>query len=281
MFRHTAELYDILYGFKDYAREADRLRALVGARVRTANVRLLDVACGTGAHLEQLRPWYSIEGIELDEGMLAVARRRLSGVRVHRGDMLDFHLARRFDVVTCLFSSIGYVRSVPKLRQAVWNMAAHLAPGGILLVEPWLFPETYRAGKPSVLMGERGDVAVARACVSAIDGSVSVLDMHYLVATRGGSVERFEERHELGLFTREEYESALIDCGLDVEFDAAGLIGRGIFIAKARVPALARTTYLPRPERAALRARRARDGGSRASVREELVRSLRHPTSDV
>ncbi|MDQ6827279.1 MAG: class I SAM-dependent methyltransferase [Gemmatimonadota bacterium] len=257
MFRHTAELYDMLYSFKDYAREAERLRALVGARVRTANVRLLDVACGTGAHLEQLRTSYSVEGIELDEGMLAVARRRLSGVRLHQGDMLDFHLARRFDVVTCLFSSIGYVRSVPRLRQAVWNMAAHLAPGGILIVEPWFFPKTYRPGRPSVLMAQRDEVAVARACVAGIEGGVSVLAMHYLVATRGERVEQFEERHELGLFIREEYESALIDCGLDVEFDATGLTGRGLFIAKARVPALARTTYLPRPERAALRARRA------------------------
>jgi ubiquinone/menaquinone biosynthesis C-methylase UbiE len=44
---------------------------------------LLDVACGTGKHLEQLMRWYQVEGLDLDDGLLAIARERLPGVPLH------------------------------------------------------------------------------------------------------------------------------------------------------------------------------------------------------
>ena len=62
MFTNSAHFYDAVYSFKDYAGRvgatscADR-----GALAR--RVTLLDVACGTGKHLEQLRAWYEVSGL--------------------------------------------------------------------------------------------------------------------------------------------------------------------------------------------------------------------------
>jgi ubiquinone/menaquinone biosynthesis C-methylase UbiE len=104
MFSRSADLYDALYAtFKDYADEAARLRELIGPDART----LLDVACGTGAHLELLREHYEVVGLDLDPELLAIARGRLPGVELVEGDMTGFDLGRRFDAVACLFSSIG------------------------------------------------------------------------------------------------------------------------------------------------------------------------------
>ena len=60
-----------------------------------------------------------------------------------QGNMLDFDLGRQFDVVTCLFSSIGYVKTVPNMKRAVANMSRHLKPGGVLVLEPWFTPEDW------------------------------------------------------------------------------------------------------------------------------------------
>jgi hypothetical protein len=61
------------------------------------------------------------------------------------------------------------------------------------------------------------------------ENQISVLNIHYLVGTPAG-IERFEERHELGLFTDEEYMSAFEKASLEVIRDEEGLFGRGLFI---------------------------------------------------
>jgi SAM-dependent methyltransferase len=115
MFTNSAHIYDAVYSFKDYEAESRRLRAVIEERSPGA-ATLLDVACGTGKHLEQLRAWYEVSGLDLDSQLLALARERLAVVELHEGDMTAFSLGRRFDVVTCLFSSIGYVGTVERKK---------------------------------------------------------------------------------------------------------------------------------------------------------------------
>src|ERR687895_895894 len=116
MYTRSAELYDAIYSDKDYAGEARQLHDVIQHLGRSGGRALLDVACGTGVHLSHLRAWYDVEGVELNQAMLAIARRRLPGVSLHQGDMAEFRLPRRFDAITCLFSAIGYVRTVERLR---------------------------------------------------------------------------------------------------------------------------------------------------------------------
>jgi SAM-dependent methyltransferase len=191
---------------------------------------LLDVACGTGGHLLHLRTKYAVEGLDLDSGMIAMASQRLPDVPLHQADMVDFDLGRQFDVVQCLFSSIGYVRTLERLRAAVATMARHLVSGGLLIVEPWFAPRDWRPGSPHGVWVDLPHLKVARINVSApADHNLSVLDFHYLVATSRG-VHYFGERHELGLFTEEQYRSAFEHAALKVVHDPDGPTGRGIYI---------------------------------------------------
>ncbi len=230
MFDRSARLYDLVYGFKDYAGESARLTELI--RERNPDARsLLDVACGTGKHLAELRRSFpDVAGLDLDEELLAVARERLPDVDFHLADMTSFDVGRRFDAVTCLFSSIGYVSSEEALRTAVAAMAHGLAPGGVFVVEPWLEPSAWKPGHLHLLTVDQPDVKLSRATVAALDEARSIMDLHYLVVTREG-VEHFTERHELMLFRREQYFGAFRAAGLvDVERDEEGLIGRGLYL---------------------------------------------------
>ena len=76
---------------------------------------------------------------------------------------------------------------------------------------------------------DQPDLKVARMNISEVEDGVSVLNFHYLVATSSG-VEHFTERHELGLFSHDEYLSAFSAGGLEVVYDADGLAGRGLYI---------------------------------------------------
>ncbi len=229
MFSRSARLYDAIYGsFKDFDAEAQQLHELVQGHKPGART-LLDVACGTGAHLEHLAPHYHVEGLDLDPEMLAVARQRLPGDRLHEADMVDFELGRRFDAVLCLFSSIGYARTRERLERAVASMARHLEPGGVLVVEPWVLPERWDAGRLHAVFVDEPKLKVARLSVPPPLAPEVELEFHYLVGTRE-RVEHFTERHVLGMFSHEDYVSAVRAAGLEVEHDPDGLTGRGLYV---------------------------------------------------
>lgn len=229
MFSRSARVYDAIYGtLKDFAAEADRVHELVQARNPGART-LLDVACGTGAHLEHLAGRYAVEGLDLDAAMLAVARERLPDVPLHEADMAEFDLGRRFDAVVSLFSSIGYAKTPKRLNAAVAAMARHLEPDGVLVVEPWLTRDQWQApsGPYSVFVDEP-ELKVARVSVSPPAAETVVLEMHHVVGTPE-EVESFVEVHELGMFTHDQYLDAFRAAGLEVEHDPEGLIGRGLY----------------------------------------------------
>lgn len=112
MFDRSAHLYDAIYSWKDYADEVRRITELIEERHPEAKT-LLDVACGTGKHLELLREHYEVEGFDLDPNLLRIAAERNPGIELHAGDMLSFDLGKAFDVVTCLFSSMATWRRLP------------------------------------------------------------------------------------------------------------------------------------------------------------------------
>jgi SAM-dependent methyltransferase len=176
-----------------------------------------------------LRASYVVEGVDLDPGMLAVAHQKLPDVPLHQADLVDFDLGRRFDAVLCLGSAIGYVGTVDRLRQAVGTLARHTVPGGVVIVEPWFSPDVWEDGRLTADLVDQPALKIARVLVSGREGSVSTLDIHYLVARPAG-VESFTEHHRLGLFTHEEYLAAFREAGVDVTHDAEGLLGRGLYV---------------------------------------------------
>jgi SAM-dependent methyltransferase len=173
-------------------------------------------------------------GLDLSPAMLAVARAKLPGVVLHAGDMRTFELGRPFDVVACLFSGIGYVRSVEELRTSVAAMARHVARGGLLLIEPWFTPDQWHTTGQvrGSLMVDEDDLKVARFVVSETRGRFAVTPMHHLVGESTG-VHHFVETHELFLATRDEYEAAFVAAGLErVRFEAE-VVPRGAWVGMA------------------------------------------------
>jgi len=231
MFSKSAKYYDEIYAAmgKDYSAEAEKARGFIQAHKKSDGNRLLDVACGTGIHANSLSRFYQVEGLDLDAKMLAVARRKYPAIRFLRGDMTDFDLKRQFDAITCLFSSIGYVKTKSRLHKAIKNMTRHLSVGGVLLVEPWFAPDQWNVGRVFTMTVDQPDLKIVRMSRSARRGNVSILEFRYLVGTSKG-IEHCQEIHELGLFKHEEYLGAFQAAGLKVSHDAEGLDGRGLYI---------------------------------------------------
>jgi len=231
MYAQTARYYDRIYAFKDYAGETEAVASIVDGELRTGGRRLLDVACGTGLHLEHLKARFDTEGLDVSPELLEVARERNPGLTFHEADMRSFTLDTRYDVITCLFSSIGYMTTLKDLHTAIERMAAHLVSGGLLIVEPWLTPDAWSPNTVHGLYIDEPELKIARVNTSLTEGHVSVFDLHHLIGTPEGT-EHVVEHHELGLYTVEQMTEAFVAAGLDVRHDPEGLTGRGLYVAK-------------------------------------------------
>jgi ubiquinone/menaquinone biosynthesis C-methylase UbiE len=232
MFLKSANVYDLIYGLKDYRDEAEKVRRLVATNSRTGGRDLLDVACGTGIHARFLAEHFEVTGIDLDPGMIEVAKERAPEIAFQVADMREFDLGRQFDAVTCLFSSIGYAVTVEALNASIANFARHTKPGGVVIVEPWFLPgqlsDKYVTARH---VNVNPQLQVVRMSRTSIDGTLSTLHFHYMVGTLDG-IEYFSEEHYLTMYTHQQYLDAFEAAGLDVEHDNLGISGRGVYVGR-------------------------------------------------
>jgi SAM-dependent methyltransferase len=233
MFSKSAELYDRIYfEFKDYETEARKINERIQSELPFAQT-LLDVACGTGEHAKKLcsQYGYRVDGIDLNNDFVYLARQKNLQGDFYCADMVDFDLGRPYDVVMCLFSSIGYVRTLERVESSLKRFKAHTKSGGLILVEPWFTPDEITSEKIYLNTAEVQNLSIARMGYSQVRDRISILHFDYLIG-RPGNIDHVTEIHELGLFTVDEMKQSFKNAELDVVYDEQGLSGRGLYIAK-------------------------------------------------
>lgn len=231
LYGELAKYYDLIYHWKDYRSEAEKIRQLIRRYKRAPGNSLLDVGCGTGMHIRYLKKDFECVGIDDSPEMLRVARKRVAGVGFEEGDMVDFNLGRRFDIVTCLFSGIGYLRTRSKIGKALKNFSGHLRIGGVLIIEPWIRRSEWRDRTVHLQRYESDDLKIARIDYGRARGKFSILDERYLIAVRGRGVSYLKTKHVMRFFEPREMLKLMRRNGLDsVNLKESLMPGRGLLI---------------------------------------------------
>lgn len=240
VFNASAEFYDLIYStFKDYAGEAAQIARLLRGLNRQCET-VLDVACGTGEHARILAAdGFNVDGLDLDPAFVRIARRKHARGTFFEADMSDFRLPRRYDAVLCLFSSIGYLRTLDRVTSAVTCFREHLAPGGVIVIEPWFVPGVLDPGRIARNTGEANGVRVTRVSRVEVEGRLSRIHFDYEIAD-GTGTRRASEVHELGLFTTAELLETFRRAGLDADYDPNGLSDRGLYVARVAASQIGR-----------------------------------------
>ena len=191
----------------------------------------LDVGCATGDHAAHLQRAgvRDSNGLDLDRALLERARRKHPRVRFRSGDMVKAPLGRRFDAVFAFYGVVAYVRTPARLALFAKNVARHLEPGGVAVIEPWHLAGKYVATSTARHVVD-AEIAIARASVSTVSRRQVRLEIQYLVA-RGGRIRHFSELHRLGLFSRSEHLDAFRAAGLETRWSRESPCGRGALVA--------------------------------------------------
>ncbi|MBY9011633.1 MAG: class I SAM-dependent methyltransferase [Candidatus Lokiarchaeota archaeon] len=231
MYKELAKYYDSIYHWKDYKTEVTAIKELIEKNKKSDGNNLLDVGCGTGMHVKYFKDDYSCTGIDINNEMVEVAKSKVSDVSFEQGDMIDFSLKSRFDVILCLFSSIGYVKTYSNLEKTIINFSNHLKKGGVLIIEPWFTKSVFWGGVPEMTTYDGDDVKIARLNTTKVEGDLSIMEMHYLIAEKNEDIKHFVDIHELGLFEHDKTLDFMEQANFKADYLKDGLMkDRGLFI---------------------------------------------------
>jgi ubiquinone/menaquinone biosynthesis C-methylase UbiE len=142
----VAETYEACFVPALFAGLADHL---VESAAIAPGQRVLDVACGTGivarTAAERVGPTGAVVGLDLNGGMLTVARRLRSDLEWHQGDATSLPFPdESFDVALCQ-SGLMFV---PDAGRAIAEMARVVVSGGTVAVQVWSALERQRGALP-------------------------------------------------------------------------------------------------------------------------------------
>ena len=194
LYADFADQYDLFRGeFGQHDREEAsffwQLFARHGART------VLDCACGTGQHLHLFHTLScEVTGSDISPSMLAQAQKNLAGadieVPLHQADYraLPQSFTTRFDVVTCLSSSLLHMENDDQVFLALRSMRAVLRRGGILVLSQGTTDRQW-AEKPRFILAANSAEFSRLFVIDYLNAGAryNIVDIH-----RGGGKEELE-----------------------------------------------------------------------------------------
>ena len=121
--------------------------------------KLLELGVGGGHNLSHLTADFDCTAVDLSSDMLALSKGLNPGVEHRVGDMRNTRLERIFDAVL-VHDAASYLLSEQDLTETFATAAAHLRPGGLLMVAPDWVQETFPDGWVYNWDRQQGDIEV-------------------------------------------------------------------------------------------------------------------------
>lgn len=202
-YKNFAKIYDKFMKYCDY----DEWVELVEENVRNSNVKgkkLLDLGCGTGEMLKRLCKNFECSGLDLSEGMLTVANKKLKGkkVKLFLGDMREFDTGERYDIIISLFDTVNHLTSLEDLNDLMKNIKKVLNSEGIFIFD--IITENFikEMFPGEIFFDDRDDMCVIWEHYK--DEEIDVIDAIYFVKNKKGDYKKFNETYEKRVFTKDE-----------------------------------------------------------------------------
>lgn len=234
-YEHVAAYYDYVTPY----RERPDIDFFVEEAVKTGGP-VLEIGCGTGRILvPTAEAGIEITGLDLSADMLAVCQERLAAepaevqVRVNlvQGDMRNFDLGQRFNLVTLPFRPFQHLITPADQMACLDCIRRHLNPSGLLILDlfnpsiPALNTETgvEHEDVPEFEMPD-GRRVVRKSRIKRRDyySQVNEVELIYLVTYPDGREERLVHAFSMRYLFRYETEHLLARCGFQVEDLYAG-----------------------------------------------------------
>lgn len=204
--------YKLLYGHRDQEEAVEWVGALTRRLELQRGSSVLDIACGRGRHARGFADaGMTVTGIDLSEESIREARVHCPSARFEVHDMREPFERERFELVVCLFTSLGYSQDRNDDQRSVEVMAQAMKPGGYLVIDLMNTARVCRelVGQERVTVGEtafeirrsmEGRDIVKR--IRVTDGENDLRFVERVHAFEAEEIEAIVERAGLCIFDR-------------------------------------------------------------------------------
>lgn len=225
LYHQHAELWPLVAPLESYRDEMVEWVELIAQEIGLrSSLELLDLGSGGGHHLFHLvKLWPgSVSGIanDLSLAMLARVEELLPGFERIAGDMTRLELNQRFPLIT-VHDSFCYLRSESQIGALFSTIASHLESEGVALVKVDALAGEFAGPYRYLTTFERPEQEVTLTHYEwDPDPNDSEIETVYLfLERRDGRLVSREERHRMGLFSRQKLREL---------WRASGLVGRWV-----------------------------------------------------
>lgn len=226
-FREYAQYYDLLYRDKDYAREAEFIVQLFDRWLAkpTNQIEILDLACGTGRHTQELaRLGYQVEGSDISGDMIAVANEQANkqglNIRYYNESFQTCdRIAQKYDAVIIMFSAINYLTKYGDFSKAMKNIRSLLRDDGVLVFDFWNGNAVINDYSPVRVKRAEGEGrSVIRISGTSLDmvSQIATIKFDFMLMQSGSVVHEFSEVHSIRYFFPQEMMDLLMANGFEV-----------------------------------------------------------------
>lgn len=143
----------------EYAHYCQYVTGLIRQFAARPATTCLDLGCGGGKNVWNLKQQFDVTGVDLSAAMLAQAKELNPECRFVQGDMRTCKLGTTFDAVL-MDDAISHMACWKDFVAAFRTAHAHLGQGGVLVATPDVTTETFRQNKTSSTSATRNGVDV-------------------------------------------------------------------------------------------------------------------------
>ena len=218
LYYDLAYLWPIISPPEEYGSEARVFAEIVHDELGPGRHRLLELGVGGGHNLFHLTARFECTAVDLSPDMLALSQGLNPGVEHHVGDMRSIRLDRVFDAVL-VHDAASYLLTEQDLQTTFATAAAHLLPGGVLMVAPDWVQETFPDGWVYDWDRKQGDIEVniQEVMVDPDPADTQVESTYTYTIKKEGETTVEVDTHITGLFPLNTWSGLMGQAGFSVE----------------------------------------------------------------
>ena len=203
--------YDLFYSEKNYNEEVDFI--IQKLRLLDLTIPILEMACGTGNHAFEFEKHGFKNYLAFDfskhqiSNALLKKEKNNSAIQFEIADMCHFDKGNeQFELVLCLFDSIGFVLSNNNIQLVFQNVYKSLKSNGIFVFEFWHTAAMVKNYDPQrTKIFERENEKIVRTSNTSLNIEKQTADVSYTICSeKNGITQTFTETQTNRFFSIQE-----------------------------------------------------------------------------